>query len=132
MPASIEESLIEKLRGLPLEKQQEVLEFVEKLDRQETRETSQAEPKDRMPIWDRIREISADVSDEEWAKLPTDGAEQHDHYLYGSPKKQRSDELFQVPGRVVKKNWSRERSGYSGKLTSRNDLHRARRLPFWL
>lgn len=87
MAASIEESLIEKLRGLPLEKQQEVLEFVEKLDRQETRETSQAEPKDRMPIWDRIREISADVPDEEWAKLPTDGAEQHDHYLYGSPKK---------------------------------------------
>ena len=87
MATSIEESLIEKLRGLPLEKQQEVLEFVEKLDRMETSETIQAEPKDRMPIWERIREISADVPDEEWAKLPTDGAEQHDHYLYGSPKK---------------------------------------------
>jgi hypothetical protein len=53
MAASIEESLMEKLRGLPLEKQQEVLEFVEKLGRQETRETIQAEPKDRMPIWER-------------------------------------------------------------------------------
>ena len=87
MAANIEDSVIEKLRGLPIEKQQEVLEFVEKLDRQETSATIQAEPKDRMPIWERIRQISSEVPDEEWAKLPTDGAEQHDHYLYGSPKK---------------------------------------------
>jgi hypothetical protein len=57
MAASIEESLIEKLRGLPLEKQQEVLEFVEKLDRQETRDTIQAEPKDRMPILKGLRKL---------------------------------------------------------------------------
>jgi hypothetical protein len=88
MAANIEDSVIEKLRGLPIEKQQEVLEFVENLDRQETRETIQAEPKDRMPIWERIREISAEVPDEEWAKLPTDGSINVDHYLYGSPKRQ--------------------------------------------
>jgi hypothetical protein len=87
MSASIEESLIEKLRRLPLEKQQEVLEFVEKLDRQETRETSQAEPKDRMPIWERIAEISKEVPPEVWDELPTDGSINVDHYLYGSPKR---------------------------------------------
>ncbi len=81
MAANIEESVIEKLRGLPVEKQQQVLEFVENL-------TAPVAPnKDDRSIWEVIREITADVPDEEWAKLPTDGAEQHDHYLYGSPKK---------------------------------------------
>ena len=34
-----------------------------------------------------IDRLTADVPDEEWARLPTDGAEQHDHYLYGTPKR---------------------------------------------
>lgn len=41
----------------------------------------------RKPIWEAFEEISASVPDEEWAKLPVDGAEQHDHYIYGSPKR---------------------------------------------
>jgi hypothetical protein len=39
------------------------------------------------PLWEIVDEISAQVPLEEWQKLPADGAEQHDHYLYGSPKK---------------------------------------------
>ena len=39
------------------------------------------------PIWERILERSAAVPDEEWDKLPADLAEQHDHYLYGTPKR---------------------------------------------
>jgi len=39
------------------------------------------------PIWQRILERSAAIPDEEWDKLPTDLAEQHDHYLYGTPKR---------------------------------------------
>jgi hypothetical protein len=39
------------------------------------------------PIWEVAREIAATIPDEEWAKLPTDGAEQHDHYIYGTPKR---------------------------------------------
>ena len=31
--------------------------------------------------------MTADVPDEEWDKLPTDLAEQHDHYIYGTPKR---------------------------------------------
>jgi Arc/MetJ-type ribon-helix-helix transcriptional regulator len=40
------------------------------------------------PIWERIVERSAAIPDEEWDKLPIDGAEQHDHYIYGTPKRQ--------------------------------------------
>jgi hypothetical protein len=39
------------------------------------------------PIWDVIDEIMRDVPEEVLRLLPTDGAAQHDHYLYGSPKR---------------------------------------------
>jgi Arc/MetJ-type ribon-helix-helix transcriptional regulator len=39
------------------------------------------------PIWDEIEEITAGISDEEFFKLPVDGAEHHDHYIYGTPKR---------------------------------------------
>jgi hypothetical protein len=38
-------------------------------------------------IWDLIADNMRDVPHEEFEKLPTDGASQVDHYLYGSPKK---------------------------------------------
>jgi hypothetical protein len=39
------------------------------------------------PVWERILERTAAVPDEEWDRLPADLAEQHDHYLYGVPKR---------------------------------------------
>lgn len=39
------------------------------------------------PIWEVFDDIIGTIPDEEFAKLPTDGAEQHDHYIYGLPKK---------------------------------------------
>jgi Arc/MetJ-type ribon-helix-helix transcriptional regulator len=39
------------------------------------------------PIWEEFEEIAASIPDEEWSKLPVDGAEQHDHYIYGTPKR---------------------------------------------
>jgi Arc/MetJ-type ribon-helix-helix transcriptional regulator len=39
------------------------------------------------PIWEEIYELTASIPDEEFLKLPVDGAEQLDHYLYGLPKR---------------------------------------------
>lgn len=39
------------------------------------------------PIWERAVELTADATPEELAKLPTDGASQLDHYVYGLPKR---------------------------------------------
>jgi Arc/MetJ-type ribon-helix-helix transcriptional regulator len=39
------------------------------------------------PIWEVFEEITASIPEEEWAKLAADGAEQHDHYIYGTPKR---------------------------------------------
>lgn len=38
------------------------------------------------PIWELILDNMKDVPAEEFAKLPKDGASEHDHYLYGHPK----------------------------------------------
>lgn len=39
------------------------------------------------PIWLRIAEMGEILSAEEQSHLPVDLAEQHDHYLYGTPKR---------------------------------------------
>ena len=46
-----------------------------------------ATPTAHKPIWEEIEEITASVPVEEFLKLPVDGAEQHDHYIYGLPKR---------------------------------------------
>ena len=45
-----------------------------------------AVPADK-PIWEEILELTADLPDEVFKGLPTDLAEQHDHYIYGTPKR---------------------------------------------
>ena len=47
-----------------------------------------APPAARQPLAARIREIWADTPDAVRAKLPEDGASQHDHYVYGVPKRE--------------------------------------------
>lgn len=42
---------------------------------------------DTRPIWEVFADIMSDVSEEEMNNLPTDAAAQHDHYIYGLPKK---------------------------------------------
>ena len=36
---------------------------------------------------EKVREISSDVAPEAWNAMPTDGASEHDHYIYGLPKR---------------------------------------------
>lgn len=77
--STITETVIEKLHQLPLEQQQEVLDFVEFL-------VHKSMP--QQTIWEKIEARIAQVPPELWEELPTDGAKQHDHYLYGTPKRQ--------------------------------------------
>ena len=84
MAANLEKTIQEKVKSLPLEKQQRVLSVVEEMLLE--KEVAQARFPVR-PLWEIAEEISAQVPLEEWEKLPADGAEQHDHYLYGSPKR---------------------------------------------
>ena len=78
MSVNIEQMVIEGLRMLPPVKQQEVLAFVEEL-------VHKGEP--GKTLWEKNDERIKQVPSEVWESIPTDGAEQHDHYLYGAPKK---------------------------------------------
>ena len=39
------------------------------------------------PIWEVIEEENQLIPPEVWDSLPTDLSEQHDHYIYGTPKR---------------------------------------------
>ena len=45
-----------------------------------------APPASAKPFWEIAEELFAAIPDEALARLPTDGAAQHDHYIYGTPK----------------------------------------------
>lgn len=76
------ETIQTHLHHLTPEQQQEVLDFVEFLAQK------YQPPADQQTIWQKIDELMAEVPDEEWEKVPTDGSYQHDHYLYGTPKRE--------------------------------------------
>lgn len=42
---------------------------------------------DGKPIWEILDEENRSIPPEVWDDLPTDLAAQHDHYLYGTPKR---------------------------------------------
>jgi len=41
---------------------------------------------DSRSVWDIFAQSRNRVPPQEFAQLPSDGADQHDHYLYGQPK----------------------------------------------
>ncbi len=69
------EKISQKVKVLSAEQQEQVLEFVEKL-----------EPP-RRTLWEIRNEHLKDIPEEELDKIPTDASVNLDHYLYGAPKK---------------------------------------------
>jgi Arc/MetJ-type ribon-helix-helix transcriptional regulator len=58
----------------------------------EEREHQQSPPKPQnktstKPIGEIIDELMSDVPDDVLDRLPVDGAAQHDHYIYGTPRR---------------------------------------------
>jgi hypothetical protein len=87
MAASLEDQLIDKVRALPTNKQQEALRLLDTLAG-----ASSSEPNgtglDRRPIWEVVEGINAGLPTDTWDNVPTDGSINLDHYLYGAPKQQ--------------------------------------------
>ncbi len=81
MSTDLQRAVVEKLQTLTEEQQREVLDFMEDLERKAT-------PLER--LGELADDLLRDVPREVIAQLPVDGAENHDHYLYGARKK---DEL---------------------------------------
>jgi hypothetical protein len=81
MSANLERAILEKVQALPDNRQQEVLALVDGMLREER------EKLPREPVRPIIEEISSQAPPGTWDSVPTDGSVNHDHYLYGAPKK---------------------------------------------
>jgi hypothetical protein len=57
-------------------------------------QVTEATERNNRPIWDLFEDFTKDLPEEVLAKLPTDGAQQHDYYLYGTPKRQFTSGAF--------------------------------------
>lgn len=86
MAANLEDQLIDKVRALPPNKQQEALRLLDNLAGD-----ASAEPNgtglNRRPIWEVVDEINAGLPADTWENVPTDGSINLDHYLYGAPNR---------------------------------------------
>lgn len=87
MAANIEEELIEKLRALPPERQQQALEYINALMSEANPKTRPSD-KTKKTIWEVAQDINAKLPQDTWDAVPTDGSINLDHYLYGAPKRQ--------------------------------------------
>lgn len=76
MTNDLAQIVAEKMQVLPIEDQQKVVEFVQSLGKEK-----------RKTLLEKIQDRVSNLSDETLEKLPVDGAENVDHYLYGAPKK---------------------------------------------
>ena len=74
---SIVIKVIEEMDGLPDNLQQQVLQFVETLRQQHLQTAGDA--------WDVLESLTGTV------EAPADWSDEHDHYLYGTPKRQESE-----------------------------------------
>ncbi len=87
MAANLEDQLIDKVRALAPDKQQEALRLLDNLAGGAT-----AEPNgtgvERRTIWEIVEEVNARLPADTWENVPTDGSINLDHYLYGAPKQQ--------------------------------------------
>ena len=78
---TIKEQLIHEIQTVSNEVIEEVFDFLLLAKIKHHRSQEQSKP---FALF--IEELTADIPQEVLDTLPTDSAEQHDHYIYGTPK----------------------------------------------
>jgi hypothetical protein len=76
MAANLEDEVIDKVRALPPNKQEEALRLLETLA---TGASAEPNGTDRRPIWEVVDEINAALPADTWENVPTDGSINLDH-----------------------------------------------------
>lgn len=75
--SGLRQEVIREMETLPDDQVRDVLRFIKSL-----RQT----PRSTRSIDEKIEAIVGEAPDDIWENVPADGAEQHDHYIYGAPK----------------------------------------------
>lgn len=86
---AIKEQLLQEIEETPEPILEEVLNFLRTVKQQNIAQPAQEAKQGTVgqQILKFAAEFRAGIPPEELAKLPKDGAEQHDHYIYGTPKR---------------------------------------------
>jgi predicted DNA-binding antitoxin AbrB/MazE fold protein len=84
--ATYENGVLKPAQPLPLSEHAQVRVTVEPQIEAAEPLAEQA-PNNEVPLWEQILALTRDLPPEAFEGLPTDGASQHDHYIYGSPKR---------------------------------------------
>jgi hypothetical protein len=80
--------LLESIKALSPEQMRELRRQLDsELASAEANPAAAAEPPTTVPAWQRVLDNMSDVPDEEFARMPANGSEQLDHYVYGTPKR---------------------------------------------
>lgn len=74
----VEEQIVDKIRALSDKEQVDVLRYVDRVISGHGR---------KQRLGEKLVDLIADVPEEVWKRIPKDGSEQHDHYIYGTPKR---------------------------------------------
>ena len=59
------------------------------------------------------KELTKDITDEQWATLPTDLSYNHDHYAYGTPK-------LPLPKEMIKRKLKKKKTGKKNRKNERS------------
>jgi Arc/MetJ-type ribon-helix-helix transcriptional regulator len=83
----IQQKVIRAGYRTPEEVIRKALDALDAQERQEGRQPRTVKKKPAVPVWQRFQNAARAIPEEELASLPSDGASEHDHYLYGLPKR---------------------------------------------
>jgi hypothetical protein len=82
--------VIQQTETLSTEEQSQLVAYLtQKLTQSQATATPTSQPptpETGKSIWQIAEDFAKDLPDAELHNLPADGAEQHDHYIYGTPK----------------------------------------------
>jgi Arc/MetJ-type ribon-helix-helix transcriptional regulator len=97
LPEHLEDFILEAVKGGEFASVDEAMAeaallLVRQIKQGQTVPDSPAAPQEEpvaghKPIWEVADELGKSIPAEEWARLPVDGASEHDHYIYGTPKR---------------------------------------------
>lgn len=91
IPPDLDARIQRKVSGAGYRSPEEVIrKALDALDAKEQQEAlAPVKEKKRraVPVWQRFQDATRSIPEKELAALPPDGASEHDHYLYGLPKR---------------------------------------------
>ncbi len=87
LDARIQQKVSEAGYRSPDEVIRKALDALDAKEQQETPLSTKEKKRLAVPVWQRFQNAVHSLPKEELAALPSNGASEHDHYLYGLPKR---------------------------------------------